>query len=251
MYAQVIFAPWIALLALLPLSACAPSSPDVDPVQLAADIQISLGGNQVIVPVVAVAKRTEEDVLTIPKSQTDTLEIRIEVYGSAAEMLKSREICPLLTRQWSRSMCMNAYSPINRSLPRSFTLLTEAGLSWLSSVSSEFDVVSPINFDVARPGRGCTTPRPSQTQLCWAGYQLSNGLIVLWSSSPEDDVKFAEMIQIFVDNALGSTENFDLLERAAVKRRRSDAGCIEGQPYTAEAMERVRTFEGVAQCNAL
>lgn len=245
---------WVVLLCAL--SACAPPLPRVDPVQLSGDIEISLGGNRVIVPVVAVTKWTEEGDLVVPQSPVESLEIFITVYGSAGEMVKSREICPLLTRQWSKSICQSSYTPLYQSLPRQFTLLTEAGLSglrntFLSGVGqTKFDVVSTINFNTARPDRACSNRSLAGNSFCWAGYQLSNGLLVLWQGRPEDDARSAEMIQIFVDNALGADENFDLVERAAVGRRLSSAPCTRGQPYNPEVMERVRLFRGLTECDA-
>lgn len=255
-------APAAILLALIVGGCTDLPEPKIDPVQLASDATIVLGDASITVPVVAISSWTEQGEVVIQQSPAEILRVSFRVYGTTGEMRKSLEICPLLTRQWSSSICRNFYSPLLQSLPGRVEFMTPEGLASLKSTilgganQTKFDVVSMIDFNTEQPGRACSNPtKPGYftgaqggTHYCWAGYQLSNGLLAIWEGLPENDVRTAEMIDIVVQHALGSTENFDLVERAAVKRRRSNALCLMGQPYEADVMARVQGYEGLARC---
>lgn len=239
-----------------------PPLPEIDPVLLASDATMVLGDASITVPVVAISSWTEQGDLVIQQSPADIVSLSFSVYGFAGEMGKSLEICPLLTRQWSRSICRSSYTPLLQSLPHRVELVTPAGLSGLRNNSlggtnqTKFDVVSMIDFDSDRPGRACSNPTEpgyftgakGGYSYCWAGYQLSNGLLAIWEGRQDDDVKTAEMIEIFVKNALGPKENFALVESAAIERRRSNAPCLQGQPYEPEIMVRIKGSDASAKC---
>lgn len=186
-----------------------------------------------------------------PPPPFDGFTVWIGVYGSTGELLKSREICPLLTRQWSRSICESAYTPLYRSLPREITLLKPEALSvyrhtgLAGAGQTKYDVVSKIRFDRDRADRACSDPDPSSYRFCTAGIGLENGLIALWDAGenpndPDDDARVGQIVQSFVKKAIGPKEGFEALEREAVMLRDSRAACIGRQPYDRETMERVR-----------
>jgi hypothetical protein len=239
------------------LPSCSEEIPDIDPISMAEDVRVELGDQIFLLPRVAVRQQWrngEYGRLNTPPF--DGVEIWIGVYGTTGELTKSRQICPLLTRQWSRSICESAYTPLYKSLPRQFTLLRPQALTvyrnggYAGIDQSMYDVVSSIDFDQERADRSCSDPDSSGHRFCSAGIGLENGLIALWfaGEDPDDDARVGRMVQSFVKNAIGPSEDFVTLEHEAVRLRDPRAPCSGDQPYEREIMERVHNYRGLTPC---
>lgn len=246
-----------AAMLLLASCSCSEEIPDIDPVSMAQDVRVEIGNQSFILPRVALHRpwsNSESGYLETPPF--DGFSVRIGVYGSTGELLKSRGICPLLTRQWSRSICKSPYTPLYRALPREIALLKPEALSvyrhtGLAGASqTKYDVVSKIRFDRDRADRACSDPDPNGHRFCSAGIGLENGLIALWEAGDnlDDDTRVGQMVQSFVKNAIGPKEDFEALEREAVILRNPRSPCIGGQPYERETMKRVRDYVGLKAC---
>lgn len=245
-----------ALAVLAGLAGCADDIEVVDPVALAQDQRIELDGIPYVLPRVAGGPERRGGDLAAPmRSRVDTVRVRIAVYGSTGERLTSRDICPRLTRRWSRSICESAYAPVYQALPRTFTLLDPAALAALRRAAAtrrggdEAVLVSALRFSAGRIDRACRALAPS-ARYCLSGRALRSGLLAFWESDPDDDDRISEMVQSFVDHAIGQREDFRTLERDAVRLRRTHAPCFGGNPYDDRSMERVRRYPGIARCRS-
>lgn len=248
----------VAAMLLLPSCSCSEDIPDIDPVSMAQDVRVNIGGQSFILPRVSFHRPwrdSERGYLETPPF--DGFTVWIGVYGSTGELLKSREICPLLTRQWSRSICESAYTPLYLSLPREITLLKPEALTvyrhtgLAGAGQTKYDVVSKIRFDRDRADRACSDPDPSGHRFCSAGIRLGNGLIALWDGNPndpDDDARVGQIVRSFVKKAIGPRENFEALDREAVLLRDPRAPCTGYQPYDRKTMERVRDYAGLKPC---
>lgn len=249
---------WLCSMAgILLLLGCSEKTADIDPVSMAQDVRVEIGDQSFILPRVAIRRSWrggKQGYVETPPF--DGFEVSINVYGSTGELSQSRQICPLLTRRWSRSICESAYTPLYQSLPRHFALLRPEALSvyrhthFAGIDQTKYDVVSKIHFKQERASRSCSTPDPSGHRFCSAGVGLKNGLIAVWDAgeNPGDDARIAQIVQNFVEKAIGPTESFETLEREAVRLRDPRASCFVDQPYDKETMERVRDYRGLKPC---
>ncbi|PQZ24463.1 hypothetical protein CQZ93_26010 [Ochrobactrum vermis] len=229
---------------MLPLGACTEKVPDIDPVAMAEDVRIVIGGESFILPQVA-----------IDRTWNGGFQVWIGVYGSTGELLKSREICPLLTRQWSRSICESAFSPLYQSLPDRLAIMRPSALpiygnAFLADTNqSKYDVVAGIQFSLEKANLACSNATSIGHRFCFAGIGLDNGLIALWNAEDRsNDNRMGKMVQSFVKNAIGLTEDFSTLDRDAVKLRKPFAPCFAGQPYDKKTMARVQDYADLLTC---
>lgn len=231
---------------MLSLSACTEKVPDIDPIAMAEDVRIIIGGESFILPQVA-----------IDRTWNGGFQVWISVYGSTGELLKSREICPLLTRQWSRSICESAFSPLYQSLPNRLAIMRPSALSIYGNAvladtnQSKYDVISGIQFTVEQTNRACSNATSNGHRFCFAGIGLENGLIAIWNAEDRsNDNRMGQMVQSFVKHAIGLTEDFTALDRDAVKLRNPLAPCFAGQPYDENTMARVRDYSDLLTCSS-
>lgn len=237
---------------LLPSCSCSEEIPDIDPVSMVQDIRVDIGGQSFILPRVAFHRPLrvrERGYFETPPF--DRFTVWIDVYESTGELVNSREICRLLPRQWSRSICESPYTPLYQSHPREITLLKPDALSVYRHTSvagrtgqTKYDVVSKIRFDPDRAERAVYDPDPSAHRFCSAGIRLGNGLIAWWDrnpNDPEDDSRVGQIVRNFIKKAIGPRENFEALDREAVLLRYPRAPCI----YDRETMERVLDYAGL------
>jgi hypothetical protein len=246
-----------AMAGLTCLTACSDDMEKVDPVALAEDVRIHVGEQTFVLPRVAVggAWRDSKDGFRTrrPNDEIDGFSVLVGVYESTGEDLASREICPRLSRQWARSICQSAYTPLYASLPRKFTILRPGAFEgyrrsfYSGAKETQYDLIQRLHFEAMRPQRACTNPDASRHQFCITGIQLHNGLLALWDSEG-DDTRVARMVQSFVEYAMGPRENFETLEREAVLRRNPLVPCLGRDPYDRASMDRVRNYEGVTRC---
>ena len=192
----------------------------------------------------------------------DSITVSIATYATYGELGQSSQICPRLKRRWSISICDDAYSPIYLALPREFELVElgkfekykhhvfaavrgKTAYDQISALTFRDDIssVSCLAYDVSGHSPG---------QTCLAGRIVGNRLVAIWEAWVRKDghEKMQEkanregrMIAQFVEKGLGGDEDFERLERAAVKLHSPDAPTSSrGSAYSPKSMERVESY---------
>lgn len=107
-----------------------------------SDIHVSIGENTLVLPFIALddyayrkqsfsldrkgdserAQNAVEQFLHESKDSQnplvlDGLAVVVRTYGWTGEDLRSRKMCPMLTREWARSVCDNPWAAIQQALP--------------------------------------------------------------------------------------------------------------------------------------
>lgn len=86
-----------------------------------------------------------------PSDKISRIQISLGVYGSYGERSLSKEICPRLTKEWSKKACLNQLRLENNDLPKEFRLATAAGLKFFlesrRSVGLRVDLVDVLGAD--------------------------------------------------------------------------------------------------------
>lgn len=192
----------------------------------------------------------------------DSITVSIATYATYGELGQSSQICPRLKRRWAISICGDAYSPIYKALPREFELVELGKFEkyrhhFFAAVRSKtaYDQIAALTFRDNVSSISCLAydesgQAPGQT--CRAGRLVGNRLVAIWEAWERKDghEKMQEkanregrMIAEFVGNGLGADENFERLERAAIKLHSPDAPTWSGgSPYSPESMERVESY---------
>jgi hypothetical protein len=230
-----------AALSMLCLTTCSGSSSALDVKFLASDIYFMIGGHHITVPAIAIRgpdhtfdlgaysrpKKSLKDTLTSEASdpahpmKVDSLDLIVREYQLSGERLDSSEMCPLLTRDWSRAVCRGQQHGLLRRLPEKVDLLDRARLDvlkdhWTVGKEREYDQVKNMAM---RPGVteiGCDR----DARFCTALVEVLPGLLAVWTvwSDEKSGGTAAEMadtqgvaIVQFVRRALGSAEDSTLV----------------------------------------
>lgn len=192
----------------------------------------------------------------------DSITVSITTYATHGELRQSSQICPRLKRRWSISICSDAYSPIYQALPRAFELV-ELGkfekykYRFFAAIRSKttYDQVAALTFRNNASSVSCLAYDESDHgvgQTCLAGRLVGKRLVAIWEAWERKDghEKMQEkanregrMIAEFVGKGLGGDEDFERLERAAVKLHSPDAPTWSlGSAYSPESTKRVEGY---------
>ncbi|MDR7040667.1 hypothetical protein J2X36_005454 [Methylobacterium sp. BE186] len=222
-----------AILWVLTLSGCGepPFVPDV--AYLATDAHLTVGGQQIVLPLVAVGsltgplsyryshdrlepalKRRLREMSGDPAKPlpVEQVEVSVAVYGTHGETAQSQAICPRLTRRWSRHLCRHNRSGVLLDVPERFALTDRNNLA-LYRVGNEKQTgrLAVMGASIGEPEVACD----QEGKFCKAVVSISPRLVAVWSvwnSSPGSRAETAqhmakrqgEAIVTFVRNAIGS-----------------------------------------------
>lgn len=217
----------------LPGHSGSPSPPDVP--FLASDAHFLIGGQHIVIPVVALRQPDHTFNLTSrrPESVKDELltkasdpskpmkmekiDLLIREYKYTGEHLASLGICPLLKRRWSGTLCRGQHQGLLSRLPDKFDLLDRDRLDFLKN---ELTVGGERRYDqvkemVLHPGVteiGCDR----QSRFCTAMVEVLPGLLAVWTVWSNEktgntaeqmaDTQGTAVVQ-FVRRAIGPTED--------------------------------------------
>ena len=189
-------------------------------------------------------KRAKEAVEHLIQNATDPnnplafrdLAVVVRTYGWNDADMRQEEMCPLLTRAWARSVCDNPWAPIQQALPGDgFTLVDLGGLSKkdadrlfncvegsepLNSIPQASEQVAIVCRKVVHPMSG----RHFHTALV----RIHGDLGAIWTvgqgqygeSADAMALREGKALVLFVQNALGGTENFSELQAEMCRLRR-------------------------------
>jgi hypothetical protein len=231
----------VAAFSLLCGAACSesPSRPDVQ--FLASDAHFTVGGQSIVVP--AVAMRGPDHTFDLrgrkPKTslqerlkseasdpsnpmKADKLDLSIRQYQYTGEHLASLDICPLLRRKWSQSLCRGQHRGVLGRLPERFDLLARAKLDllanhWTVGKERRYDHVKDMAIQLGVTEFACDR----ESRFCTAMVEVLPGLLAVWtvwgdetSGGPAErmaDTQGAAIVQ-FVRRALGPVEDATLVD---------------------------------------
>jgi hypothetical protein len=211
-------------------------SPDVQ--FLASDIHFTVGGQHLVVPVIALrgpdhsfdlsGRKPEKTLKEKLKSEAsdpnnplsiDRLDLIIREYRIYVtnEITPSVDICPLLTRTWSQAACREERRGVLRRLPEKFALLDRERLELLRyrvtvGKEREYDQVKDMAMQLGVTETGCD----KASQFCTAMVQVLPGLLAVWTVwSDEKTAGTAQQMALtqgaaiveFVRRALGPAED--------------------------------------------
>jgi hypothetical protein len=257
-------------------SACSgkPQAPDVH--RLASDVHVEIAGQAITLPWIALAdyayttpsfslnrsddrqqeseqresfRAATSNAITAPS--LDSLNLTVRTYGWNDSDMRQRAMCPLLTKQWSRSVCDNPWAAIQQALPvNRFTLVdlstlkpaerqancTEASEKLISSIkrSSTASLLCEYDINGSRDLRYYT-----------AIVQISDNLGAVWpvaesaqskETASEKAIREGRAIIALVRYGLGKKENFSKLHEIACQLRRPESAdgpggsdCLTGE----------------------
>ena len=182
------------------------------------------------------------------------LSIVVRTYGWNDADMRQREMCPLLTHDWARSVCDNPWSAIQQALPANrfklidLTQLSEEDASALFNCVSGSNPLRSLPAVMDRPVIICrAVVHPmSGNEFHQALVRIDGGLGALWTvwghgQNGEPSAVMADRegkaIASFVRNALGASENFPKLHEDMCRLRRpgsnqspKGADCVESEP---------------------
>lgn len=249
------------------MTACgeAPSGPPPDVNRLAKDLHFTIGERQFTLPFVALAdyayqgmsfsldrsgdrERAEEaaDKLLEEAGSADAplnlhnVTVLVRTYGWNDADMRQREMCPLLTQDWSRSVCDNPWAALQQALPGSrFELFDiswavqgeDAG--WFDCVAEE-DPIKSIPQELGRSAFICRYDVYSETGRTFyrAMVRIEGDLGVLWTvdgstyygETPQVRAdREGEALASFVRNALENGGNFPQLHQDMCRLRRPES----------------------------
>lgn len=145
--------------------------------------------------------------------EVDRLSLIVREYQFSGERLEASEMCPRLTRHWSRAFCRGQQHGLLARLPEKFDLFDRAKLDllrnyWTVGREREYDQVKNMAM---RPGVteiGCD----SDSRFCTALVEALPGLLAVWTVWSDEksggtaatmaDTQGAAIVQ-FVRRALG------------------------------------------------
>ena len=223
------------------VTGCSESPPPADVQFLASDLHFNIGGQHIVTPAVALGaphhtfdlsdrkpEKSLKDRLRLeagdPSSplKADNLDLTIRQYQYFGENLGSRNICALLTRKWSQSLCLGEHEGLLRRLPESFELLDRNKLDvlkyhWTVGKERQYDQVKDMALQPGVTEIGCD----KQSQFCTAVVDVLPGLLAVWTVWSDDKTgatahamaaaQGAAIVQ-FVRRALGSVEDPTLVD---------------------------------------
>ena len=168
----------------------------------------------------------------------DTLNVIVRTFGWNDSDMRQRAMCPLLTRQWSRSVCDNPWAAIQQALPvNRFVLVnlstldpskspancTEASAKLITSIEKKPTASLLCDFKIYGS---------ADTRFYTAVVQVADNLGAVWSvweragskeTAAEQASREGKAIVAFVRYGLGATEDFPKLHDVACQLRRPDA----------------------------
>jgi hypothetical protein len=217
----------------LALPGCLPSPPDVP--FLASDAHFTIGGQHIIVPVVAMrqpdhtfnlvsgrSRGIKEELQTKASDPAEPMKMEkinllIRQYQYTGEHVASVGICPLLKRKWSETLCRGQQQGLLSRLPEKFDLLDRAKLDFLKS---EFAVGREQVYDqvkgMALRPEVTEISCDKQSQFCTAMVEVLPGLLAMWTvwnndktGSTAEQMAYTQGTAIvqFVGRAIGPTED--------------------------------------------
>ena len=171
-------------------------------------------------------------------AQVDSIKVVVRTYGWNDADMRQRAMCPLLTKEWSRSVCDNPWAAIQQALPGDrFTLVdlatleptgptancTEASAPHASSIEVGAEASLLCDFDIYSS---------SETHFYTAVIQISDNLGAVWAvwesqdsgeTATEQAIREGKAIQALVRYGLGETESFFELHREVCQLRRPNS----------------------------
>jgi hypothetical protein len=194
-----------AILSMLCVAQCS-KGPDIQ--FLTSDTHFSVGGQHIVVPVVAFrgpdhtfdlsGRRPEKSMKERLRSEASDpgnpmtmdllpLIIREYQYYVTAEAKPSSEICPLLTRAWSQAVCRGEHRGLLRRLPEKFDLVDRARLDllknhWTVGKERKYDQVKDMAMQPGVTEIGCDR----DSRFCTALVQVLPGLLAVWTVWSDD-----------------------------------------------------------------
>jgi hypothetical protein len=189
-----------AALSMLCVTQCS-NAPDVQ--FLTSDVHFTVGGQHIVLPVVALrgpdhtfdlsGRRPEKSMKERLKSEAsdpsnpmkiDRLDLGIREYQHYVtnELVPSINICPLLTRTWSQSLCRGEHRGLLRRLPEKFDLLDRNRLDllknhWTVGKERQYDQVKDMAVQPGVTEIGCDR----ESRFCTAMVQVLPGLLAVWT----------------------------------------------------------------------
>jgi hypothetical protein len=218
----------------LSVAGCSKAPPPLDVRFLASDLHYWVGGQHIVIPVIAVdrpdhtfdlgnrkpGESLKEQLLGAAgdsrnPARADSL--RVEVRQYPIDHQEAHKICPLLTRKWSQAMCLAVHEGLLRRLPRNLELLDRNKLELLQShwtVGKErvFDQVKDMTLTPGVTEIGCD----KESKFCTAAVEAQPGLLAVWTvwSNEQTQVTAQDMAEAqgaavvqFVRRALGPVED--------------------------------------------
>ena len=181
--------------------ACSPSRSPPDVQFLATDLHFMVDSQHVVIPAVAMGmpghtfdlnrrkpEKTLKERLTSEASDprrpmtTDHLDLSIRQYRYYGDHSESTKICALLTRKWSRSMCVGAHDGMLRRLPERFELLATSKLDLLQyhftvGLERRYDQVKGMALQPGITEISCDR----QSKFCTAVVNVLPGVLAVWT----------------------------------------------------------------------
>jgi hypothetical protein len=218
-------------------AACSQSSPDIR--FLASDTHFAVGGQHIVVPIVAIRGpdhsfdlgerapgKSKKEIL---KSEAmnpsnpmkmDKLDVLITQYQYTGGYVASINICPLLARRWSQSLCLGEHRGLLRRLPEKFDLVDRDKLDllknhWTVGKERQYDQVKDMAMQTGTE-IGCD----KESRFCTAVVAVLPGLLAVWTvwgggtaGTAEEmaQTQGAAIVQ-FVERALGPIEDPTLVD---------------------------------------
>ena len=230
----------------------------VDVGLLSTDIHVSVGQHALVLPFIAMddyayrppsfsldRKRDSEQARSALRQflhdsadpekplALDGFSVTVRTYGWYGELTSSSRICPLLTRNWARSVCDNPWAAIRQALPEDRFRLVD-----LSRLQVE-DPHGPVNCrDDGKPRRPLPQKPGEAVMVCDGGHddqvhraviRIDGDLGALWTvwrygqngeTAEAMTEREGKAIAAFVHYALGKSENFSDLHAAMCRLRR-------------------------------
>jgi hypothetical protein len=210
-----------------------PSPPDVR--YLASDAHFMIGGQHIVIPVVAIRQPDHAFTLASGRSEgvkdklqtkasdptepmkIEKIDLLIRQYKYTGEHIASLGICPLLKRKWSETLCRGQHQGLLSRLPEKFDLLDRDRLDLLKSESTvdgkpRYDQVKDMAL---RPGV-TEISCDGQSRFCTAMVEVLPGLLTVWTVWSDEktgstakqmaDTQGTAIVQ-FVRRAIGPTED--------------------------------------------
>jgi len=153
----------------------------------------------------------------------DTLEISLRTYGWNDFDISIIRVCSRLTRQWSRSVCDDPWSPFQQAMPRGnnhFILADDRKLKvfnnhWTVGKERVADHLDEMRLNSEEASTVCDAETPSNRKFCTAAIRIKEHLIAVWTvwdGPGEPYSRQAEReghaIRQFVLHGLGPIEDF-------------------------------------------
>ena len=164
----------------------------------------------------------------------DGLSVVVRTYGSTEFVSSLNKVCPLLTREWARSVCDNPWAAIQQALPGNRFRLVD--LRRLEMDDSRFPGQC---FDNGKPRQPLPQHPGEAVMVCEASdfegnkkrfhtavVRIDGDLGALWTVWQNEETAEAKSeregkaIVAFVQNALGESEDFPALHSTMCRLRR-------------------------------